>query len=168
MHSWYAVFTKPKQERLAAEHLNRQGFEVYLPQLRSGRRRRGAWVTVIDALFPRYLFVSVEVAHQSVAPIRSTLGVADLVRFGQELVAVPSAVIEILKARENQQTGLHELERPLFIEGDRVTVLDGPFAGVDAVFQAERDRDRVLILLSILGAAQRVTIPRNSVAPLPA
>jgi transcriptional antiterminator RfaH len=165
MQNWYAVFTKPRQEQLAAEHLGRQGFETYLPRLRCKRRRRGGWVPVVEALFPRYLFVSVEAASQTVAPIRSTVGVTDLVRFGQELAPVPGLVIDRLRSHEDAETGLHELGRPLFRQGDKVTVVDGPFAGIDGVFQAEKGQDRVLILLSVLGGNQSVTMRRDSLAP---
>ena len=165
MQHWYAVFTKPKREQVAAENLRRQGFHVYLPRLRHRRRRRGAWVPVIEALFPRYLFVAVDTSRQAVAPIRFTYGVSDLVRFGNDLVPVPCSVIEFLKGREDRETGLHELERTLFHEGGKVRVVGGPFVGIDGVFQADRGQDRVLILLDVLGRAQPVTLARNDIAP---
>jgi hypothetical protein len=49
-----------------------------------------------------------------------------------------------------------------------VTVTHGPFAGLEGVFVAERGADRVLILLDILGKANRITprdVARDSVAP---
>ena len=44
MH-WYLVHTKPRQEGLALENLERQGYECYLPTLPSEKLRQGV-VTV--------------------------------------------------------------------------------------------------------------------------
>ena len=39
--SWYLIFTKPRQENLARENLERQGFTTYLPLTQQSRRRNG-------------------------------------------------------------------------------------------------------------------------------
>jgi transcriptional antiterminator RfaH len=80
MH-WLLAYTKPRQETLAEENLRRQGFEVICPQLRVQKLRRRKWTWVEEPLFPRYLFVGAA-DQQSRAPVRSTVGVASLVRFG--------------------------------------------------------------------------------------
>lgn len=89
MHQWYTVQSKPRQEAVAAEHLLRQGYETYLPQIRLKKHRRKQWVDVTEPLFLRYLFIKVDADQQSLAPVRSTVGVAGLVRFGHLLRPVP-------------------------------------------------------------------------------
>ena len=74
---WYLVHTRPRQEEVAREHLERQGYGVYLPRLQLPRRRRGHWHDVIEPLFPRYLFAGARRNEQSLHPIRSTRGVFD-------------------------------------------------------------------------------------------
>jgi hypothetical protein len=82
--NWYLVHTKPRQEEIALANLERQGYECYLPQMRIERvRRRKAEVTT-EPMFPRYLFIRLDSSDQgkSWSPIRSTLGVSQLVHFG--------------------------------------------------------------------------------------
>src|SRR4051812_8030711 len=83
MH-WYLVHTKPRQERVALENLERQGFQCYLPTLPSERLRQGLLALSLEPLFPRYLFIRLGEggSARSWMPIRSTRGVSRLVSFG--------------------------------------------------------------------------------------
>src|SRR4051794_19865720 len=105
---WYLVFCKPRSEKVAVRNLARQGYSFYFPELRARLRVGPAWRDRIAPLFPRYLFVGVR-AGQALAPVRSTLGVAGLVRFGGEFAQVPERVVEALRARADAATGLHRL-----------------------------------------------------------
>ena len=70
--AWYAVHTHAGAESRAVWHLERQGFAAYLPQYSKRRRhaRRTEWVRA--PLFPRYLFVWVDIAKQRWQAIQST------------------------------------------------------------------------------------------------
>jgi transcriptional antiterminator RfaH len=85
MSNRYLVHTKIRQESVAQENLERQGFECFLPQIHVEKLRKGQLRVVREALFPRYLFIRLEtgIDAQSWGPIRSTLGVSRLVTFGQ-------------------------------------------------------------------------------------
>jgi transcriptional antiterminator RfaH len=50
--------------------------------------------------------------------------------------------------------------------GDRVRVTQGPFAGHLGLYAGMRPRERVLVLLQLLGSAQRVELGRDDVEPL--
>ncbi len=91
MRAWYLVYSKPQQERVALENLERQGFTAYLPLVRARRRRQTRVVHVIEPMFPRYLFVNLSDLTDDWGPIRSTIGVSNLVRFGNEAARAPAA-----------------------------------------------------------------------------
>ena len=61
MDFWYVVHTHPRGESLAFVNLQRQGLEAFLPQYLKRRRhaRRTQWVPA--PLFPRYLFVKMDI-----------------------------------------------------------------------------------------------------------
>ena len=145
--SWYVVHTKVRQEALALTNLNRQAFECYMPMLRMEKLRRHKATLVEEPMFPRYLFIRLDSSGsgQSWSPIRSTLGVSQLVRFGGQPAVVDSKLIELLRARE--QVGQSER---LFRSGERVVVADGPFAGIEAIFKATDAESRSMILLEML------------------
>src|SRR3990170_842183 len=103
MKCWYLIQTKTCQERLARENLERQGYTIYLPFAEIRRRRRGKTIRVIDPMFPRYLFIYLSDETDDWRPIRSTLGVTTLVRFGQVLAKVPGNLIISLGTKSGSQ-----------------------------------------------------------------
>ena len=165
MNNWYAIHTKPRQEIIAENNLQRQSFETYLPMIKQLCRRRGKWGNVIEPLFSRYLFVRLNLGIDDISTIRSTRGVSCLVRFGNEPAAVPDAFVDALMKMADEQTGVHLPKKPLFKQGDEITVLEGPFAGLSGIFQVSTGQQRAIILLDILGRAQRVNLHRDLIWP---
>jgi len=87
MQQWYAVHTQASAEQKADFHLRNQGFEVYLPSYRKQRRhaRRVDWIKA--PLFPRYLFVRMDIETTPWRRIHSTIGVSYLLFMRQEIRA---------------------------------------------------------------------------------
>lgn len=166
MLRWFLVLTKPSCEHTAKDHLERQGFRIYYPRLSRSVLCRGHWVDRIVSLFPRYLFLQLDAARQSLAPVRSTLGVVNLVRFGAEPQAVPDRVVNGLIDRADPQSGLHRLscDRPL-LPGARVSVIAGAFQGLEGIFEREAGDERVVVLLKLLGQEAPVRITSRYVVP---
>ena len=159
---WYLVQTKPRQERTALVNLVRQGYEAFLPLLRRQQRRQGRLVARVEPLFPRYLFVRLQAEKDNFAPIRSTLGVAQLVRFGSAYACVPDALVTEIQGRAGPD-GVAEQPPASFSAGDRVRVVAGPFAGYEGVFDAARGRDRVTLLLEIASRHVAIELPAGVV-----
>lgn len=164
MGTWFVVHTKPRQESVAREQLERQGYPVYLPRLSLPRLRRGRWADTIEPLFPRYLFVAVEVGEQALAPVRSTRGVAAILKFGDQYAQVPSTLIEAMQGRADE-AGLHVLTQAGLRQGDRLHIIAGPFEGFEAVFECERGVERARVLLDVLGRTTSVTLPTAFIVP---
>jgi len=161
---WYAVCCKPRQEAVAEENLLRQGYRVYLPRIRMRQRRRGQWIDAVEVLFPRYIFIRLDPKRRSTAPVRSTRGVVGLVRFGGQPAVLPDAVMEALRQREDADSGLHQDDRPLFNAGEPIKLVDGPLSGMEGIFTQQDGDKRVIVLLELLGKANKVTVSRDWVA----
>lgn len=160
---WFAVRTKPRQEKLALENLQRQGFETYLPMIELRKRRRNKWVDVVEPLFPSYAFVRVDPDQTNIAPIRSTLGVTGMVKFGTALTPIPDKVIGFLKKTEDA-AGHHHSNKPLFQRGEKVEIMDGPFTGLEGVYQIEKGEDRAMILIELLGRQNEVAMKLDAIS----
>ena len=157
---WDAVATKARDEAIAKANLERQDYQVFLPTISLKKRRRGRWVPVTEPLFPGYLFVSLVLGADDPAPIRSTVGCIGLVRFGQHHTPVPSRLIAALQGASDGA-----LDTPLpFSQGDKVRVIAGPFAGLEAVFDMPRSEDRAQVLLELLGKVQRLTVNQDDLS----
>jgi transcriptional antiterminator RfaH len=161
---WYLVYAKPRQEPVAQENLVRQGFEIYLPLIRQPRKRSGKRVTIIAPMFPRYLFIHLDSHNDNWGPIRSTLGVASLVRFGQTPAQVPDDLITAIRSREDEH-GIHVMPADEYKPGGRVRITEGSFMGYEGIFLAKTGHDRVLILLDILGRHTRASVDAAAIEP---
>jgi transcriptional antiterminator RfaH len=161
---WYVVQTQPHAENRAVQHLERQGYRTYLPRYLKRRRHARRIETVAAPLFPRYLFVAVDLASQRWRSIQSTVGVARLVCNGEAPAMVAGGVVEGLKRRESENGFVRFDQRPSFALGAPVRVLDGVFAACIGLFDGLTDRQRVAILLDVLGRKVRVVLDDLSVA----
>src|SRR5262249_34663970 len=106
---------------------------------------------------------------QSLSPARSTTGVSSIVRFGLEYAVVPQSVIAELRRRADPHSGLHTLRgaRP-FNTGDPVSIIAGPFGGLEGIFEHAAGHERVVVLLRLLGREVAVCVPGQCLTPLAA
>ena len=157
---WFVVTTKPNSEALATEHLGRQNFSVCAPQLRLKKRRRGKWQTVIEPLFPGYVFIELVLGLQDTTPIRSTIGCRELVRFNGAPTPVSDAVMRPLLQLGETPVEFRKNLKP----GDKVRIESGPFSGIDTVFQMPKGIDRAQVLIQIFGAERTVDVDAEDIS----
>ena len=72
--------------------------------------------------------------------------------------------MEELRRREDDNGFIRFDLRPQYAPGDKVRVVDGVFGDSFGLFEGTADRDRVAILLDLLGRKVRVVLDRESVA----
>lgn len=139
------------------QNLENQGYRCYLPLLPSEKIRQGAITIAGEPLFPRYLFIQLglDMASKSWAPIRSTVGVSRLVRFGSEPARVEESLICALREEESR---LRNAPQRLFKKGDQVRLTEGAFTGVEGIFQIADGERRVLVLIELLGKPVSVSV----------
>lgn len=154
--AWYLLQTRPRQEQRALENLRNQGFECFLPRYQCERLRRGKRESVDEPLFPRYLFVRLDSIVSNWNALRSTYGVSNIVRFGEQPARIPDAVIEAIAKR--QQANVQ-----IFQPGDQVRITDGAFAGLEGVFEQNDGEARVLILMELMDKQQKLSFPIDAV-----
>lgn len=165
MRAWYLIQTKPKSEQLAKENLERQGFETYLPLILGRKKKRGKSVKCIQPMFPRYMFIYLSQETDDWGPIRSTLGVSTLVKFGMIPARVPDKLIKALKDNEGEE-GVYEVESKSMAPGDRLLIVEGPFEGYEATLFSQKTDDRVIVLLKIAENFVKVKLEQSLVEPL--
>lgn len=158
--SWYLIQTKPRMEKHAEENLNRQGYETYLPMVKNQRRRNSRYINIIEAFFPRYLFIYLNTQTDNWSPIRSTLGVSHLIQFGGIPAIAPVRLIDSLKANEDE-LGFQDIEKKEIKTGDKVTIIDGPFSGYSGIYNKKKSAERVTVLLDIVGKQSELTLSEH-------
>jgi len=160
--TWFAAWTKPKHEHIAAANLHRNfGLEVFLPRLQHKKLTRSGWRQVMEPLFPGYLFVRC-VIDDRINDVQHTTGIKRLLQFGGKFPPIPDPVIEELQ--KHFQAGNVVTVEDTLSPGAEVTVAGGPFEGMSAcVLRTLPAKERVQILLEILGRSTAVEVERNLV-----
>ncbi|MDQ7858944.1 MAG: transcription termination/antitermination protein NusG [Armatimonadota bacterium] len=155
---WYAVQTKPRQEERVRRWLEeRTRLPVFLPKLEQVRRRRARRVSVIEPLFPSYLFVHMALDPEPWYAVKWTPGVRQVVGTGGQPQPVPGEAMALLLERCGEQ-GLVAWRPPLRA-GEAVRVLHGPFAGLEGILERPTSRgERVRVLLALLGGTTPVEL----------
>lgn len=168
MSKWYLIHSKPKQEYRAYEHLENQGFDVYLPQLQAFKLKKGKQEKEIEPLFPRYLFIQLNETSSAWHKIHSTRGVSGLVRFSDFPAEVPEALIKDLQNQANPDGIIDNTAefRTIFNSGDLVTITKGSFIGLEAIVKEQDGDQRVNILITMLGRQQNIRVPLSAVTPI--
>ena len=110
---------------------------------------------------PAAFFSRIDTGIRSTAPVRSTRGVSGLVRQGGLPAVVPEQVIEAIMRRADADSGLHQDNRPLFCAGEPIRLVQGPLAGMEGVFNEEDGEQRVIVLLELLGKANKMKVNRD-------
>jgi transcriptional antiterminator RfaH len=155
---WYVAQTQPHAEAKASLHLRRQGFSIYLPRYLKQRRHARRIEEIAAPLFPRYLFVAVDLATQPWLSIDSTFGVSRLVRHGERPAPISEHVIEALKGREDANGLVQLAQRTRFSPGDKIRVVGGAFCDCAGLYEGMSSHERVAILLELLGRKVRVVL----------
>lgn len=159
---WCVVQTHQHSEGLAERHLSAQNFRTYLPKRKRTVRHARSVKTVCSAYFDCYLFVSLVLHRQSWYPINSTVGVRKLVMSQGLPIPAPHGVVETLMSATDDDGILHP--DILLRSGQRIRVLDGPFADQLGILDHVGKTGAVKILLDIMNRAIPITIDRDKLA----
>lgn len=159
---WFCVRCKPRQEAVAAGQLqSMEGVEVVFPRVKRIKRTEHGKKTVIEPLFPGYLFASFAPDELS-GPVNHTRGVLHLVRRDSKPVAVEHGVITELRALGPE--AVLSLEQAALMVGDKVRIVRGVFAGAEGeVLRLHPPAKRIAVLLQLLGAEQSVDLAEDDI-----
>lgn len=157
---WLTAMTHPRRELLAVEHLERQGFRTYCPMALKRIRHARKSCEARRPLFPSYIFIE----HNTQAPwrpIMSTVGVRNLVQAAGRPALLEGTFITALRDREI--SGVISARSEDFACGQRVSVDSGPLTGLIGEIVQLKERDRVVLLLDMLGQKTRVQIAADEI-----
>ena len=158
LRPWHVVHTKPRSEARALENLVRLGFEVYLPMITLQKVRRAKLANITEPMFSRYLFLRATPNMQDLSVVRSTMGVSQLVRFGQVAAKVPHAWVEAMRAQPL-------LSESLFKSGDKVVLAEGMLKGLEAIYVQPDGELRAMVLIDLLSRPHQISYETALLVP---
>lgn len=151
---WYVIQHKPAQGDRSLENLQNQDARCFYPKVTVERIRAGKRTSRLEPLFPGYLFIHIEPTDPLWGKLRSTRGVLRVLSFGGKPLPIEDAVIDYIR------DGLQAVEKQGGLKkGEPVQIQDGPFKGVEAIFQAYDGEERAVVLVNFMQKQQVVRVP---------
>jgi len=161
---WYVVHAQPRREALAEAQLAAQGFHAFLPREMKTVRHARKLRTVQAAVFPRYLFVVLDLDRDRWRSVNGTFGVTRLLMAEDRPLAVPKGIVETLIGSTDDK-GIVHFEQSLR-PGQAIRLIAGPFAEALGVLTRLDGAGRVEVLMKILNGEVRLNLSRDWVKPL--
>lgn len=155
--TWYALQHKPAQGDRALQHLQNQDIACFYPKISVEKIKGGKRSTKLEPLFPGYLFVNLEQTDPMWSKLRSTRGVLKIVGFANKPAPISDAVIQHIKESLDSVAELGGIK-----PGQAVQLSDGPFEGINAIFQSYDGEARAIVLISFMQKKQEVRVPVSS------
>ena len=161
---WYCLHTRPKTERQTSQFLRSEvGIEVFCPFIRFERARRSGRTWVTEAMFPGYLVACFTYASPH-RHIKAARGVIKIVSFGDIPSIVARLIIEELRNSVQDEETI--VINSGIETGEEVNMVEGPFRGLRAVVsRVMPGRERVAVLLEVLGMEREVEVALSAVLP---
>src|SRR5215467_2893941 len=159
---WFALQTKPRNEKQVERILTHKGYECCLPMYRQKRRWSDRVIEVELPLFPMYIFCRFN--SFAMGKAISTPGVTRIVGFGGRHAEVRIEEIEAL-----QLLGKSDCLREPWAyipDGTLVQVETGPLTGAQGIFNSGEDKRRLVISVTLLQRSVAVQLDENTVISL--
>jgi len=162
---WYVAYTRPQCEQLARTQLTLQGFDAYFCQYKAFKKSPDGMVEVWQPMFPRYLFFRPVHAGQSISVVRSTRGIAFVLRFGLTFALLKPEELRLIKALESAQNQVDPDEKSPFQPGLRVRLQHCGLSGLEGLVHSASSK-RVTLLIELLGREKKLQLEPHQVALL--
>lgn len=162
--TWCVAYTQPLKELVAKQHLLDQGYDVYVPRFKKICRHARKIEEKLVPLFPRYIFVGIDLAAAHWRSVNGTRGVAHLLMNNDLNPAkVPARIIDDMRLQEIGDGIVPVISLVSFVKGEKVRILEGAFADQMANFEALDGKSRVQLLLTFMGREMKMTLPSHAV-----
>ena len=161
---WLLLQTKSREEGRAQEQLKNQGCRVFCPYIGVEKISRGKRQVQQEPLFPGYLFLKIDDEQSSISftSIRSTRGVSKIVRFGEDYTKLPQNLFDSIEERVSQTHTPLSKNTPQ--QGDKVNITEGPFNGMEAIYQQADGAMRSMVLINLLHQQSSLTVENNAIS----
>jgi transcriptional antiterminator RfaH len=153
---WYAIYTKPRAEKLVNQRLLEEGVETFLPMQKTYRKWSDRKKLVEKPLLPSYLFVRTKT--KNFHHVHRVQGIVKFVSFEGKPVSIPQKQIDNLRLLVNSDAKI-EVSSENFAKGDNVEVISGSLVGLRGELIKIGKKNRVVIRIDRLDQNLLVKIP---------
>jgi transcription antitermination factor NusG len=154
---WFALQVKYRHEKAVSAALRSKGCIEYLPLIRQPHRSGGRIQYADLPLFPTYVFCQLDLSKR--LPVLMTPGVFSIVGLGK--IPVPVDAEELQAIRRMIDCHLEFEPTDYSNGGDPVRVTEGPLKGTRGLIERIKNKERLIISVTILRRSVAVEIDRR-------
>jgi transcriptional antiterminator RfaH len=154
---WYALYTRPRAEKLVNERLMEVGIETFLPMMKTYRIWSDRKKLVEKPLLSSYIFV--KTTRHNFPKVSRIQGVVKFVTFEGVPASIPQNQIDNLRLLINSDAEI-EVSSNKFEQGDNVEVISGSLVGLTGELIKIGTRNRVIVRVDRLDQNLILKIPK--------
>ncbi len=154
---WYAIYTRPRAEKLVHQRLVEQGVETFLPLQKTFRKWSDRKKLIEKPLLSSYVFV--KTIKKRFPVVYCTNGVVKFISFEGQPVAIPQKQIDNLRLIINSDAEV-EVSSEKFAPGDNVEVMNGALVGLTGELIKIGSHNRVVVRIDKLDQNIILKIPK--------
>lgn len=154
---WYALYTKPRAEKLVYQRLIEVNIETFLPLQKTIRMWSDRRKVIEKPLLSSYIFVKTR--SKFFPQVYKTNGVVKFVSFEGQPVSIPQKQIDNLKLIINSDAEV-EVSSEKFAAGDNVEVINGSLIGLTGELIRIGSHNRVIVRIDKLEQNLILKIPK--------
>lgn len=154
---WYALYTRPRAEKLVYQRLVEAGIETFLPLQKTYRMWSDRKKLVEKPLLSSYVFVKTN--KKSFPKVYKTNGVVKFISFEGQPVSIPQNQIDNLRLLVNSDAPI-EVSSERFATGDNVEVINGSLIGLTGELIKIGSKNRVIVRIDRLDQNLILKIPK--------
>ena len=154
---WYALYTRPRAEKLVFARLEEENIETFLPLQKTFRVWSDRKKLVEKPLLPSYIFV--KTIKKNFPRVYRITGVVKFVSFEGKPVSIPQKQIDNLKLLINSNAEI-EVSSEKFSPGDNVEVVNGSLVGLTGELIRIGSKNRVVVRIDRLDQNLILKIPK--------
>jgi transcription elongation factor/antiterminator RfaH len=158
---WYAVYTRPRNEKKVYSRLVEKGIETFLPLQKKLKQWSDRKKMVDEPLFRSYIFVHID--QKQYYDVLNTMGVVRYITFEGKAVPIPDRQIDQIKQLLVQDIEIEAVEGQIE-PGTRVEVRFGSLQGIDGEMVEHSGKKKVVIRIDHISHSLLVTLPTEYVA----
>ena len=151
---WLIALYKSNEVKRVETNLQNQNFDFYIPKITIKKINANP---KIEALFPGYIFINT--SFENYSALKYTMGIKNIIKFGDNISCISDEEIEAMQIAENKSK-MDPIVQKIQI-GQNVTISKGSLAGSIVKVCSLPSKERVGVLLSLLGSVRRITIPEK-------
>lgn len=157
-NKWYAVYTRPRAEKMVYQRLIEEEIETFLPLQKTYRIWSDRKKLVEKPLLSSYIFV--KTSSKNFPKVYKTNGVVKFISFEGLPVSIPQNQIDNLRLLINSNAEI-EVTSEKFAPGDAVEVVSGSLVGLTGELIRIGSQNRVIVRIDKLDKNLILKIPKT-------